>query len=193
VKRALAVKPADLGRRDLALEEPDLAAAQPAGHEQGAGRADRGQRPHQVEDAEAGPEIAVHHRPVAGPTTGEDPPDRDDVAQVGRAAEERRRPSRQRVGPRDAVPDVEHRRRAAGRALGHQPRQQRPRRVTVAGARHHDPGPGQLADDRVDRARRHLQALALESQAHALGRPGIVVDHDDFARFAHDRRRVAGV
>ena len=193
VQRALPVQPADLRGGDLALEEPDLAAAQPAHHEQRARGADRGQRAHQVEHAEAVAEIAVHHRAIARATPREDATDRDDVAHERRADQRGGGAGRQRLIARHAVADVEHRRRPARRAGGHQLEQQILRGVGGRRAGDHHRRVLERRQHRVDVAGHDRQTLSLEAEPHAVGRARIAMDDDDFGSVGHDLGNRVGV
>ena len=193
MQRALPVQPADLRGGDLALEEADLAAAQPAHHEQRAGGADRGERAHQVEHAEAVAEIAVHHRAIARAASREDATDRDDVAHERRAHQRGGGAGGERLIARHAVADVEHRRCAARRAGGDELEQEILRGVGGGRAGHHHRGVLERWQHLVDIAGHHRQALALEAESHAVGRARIAMDDDDFGSVGHDLGNRVGV
>ncbi|MCB9573321.1 MAG: hypothetical protein H6709_14665 [Kofleriaceae bacterium] len=195
VQRGLAVEHAHVGGGDLALEDADLAAAQPTHQRDHAGAPGRGQGPHQVEDAVAVAEIAGDDGAVAALAPGQQPADHDDVADVRRLEQDLVGAGLPGLAAADAVADVEHRRVGAARAGRGQAGDQRARRGGVVGAGDDQADVGVEGDagDRAGVDGDHGGAFTLEAEANRGDRAWILLGDHDFGNRRHDGENRPGV
>ena len=193
VQRGLAVDHADLRRRDLAVIEAHLAAAQAADQREDRAAAERGERAHQREHAGGLGEAADDVGAVGRGLPAQQSADRDDITQVGRLQHDLVGPGRLGIGAPDAAPG-EHDRRVDVRGLEQVARAADQIERSVVGATDHDqPGvvPRDLELGRIERDRRDLgrDPFSLETELNLAARAAVRIQHDDFRESRHASRK----